>query len=542
MRKTLAWWLGCSVVLAGLQAASWAQEEHHHHGGTGTGAPPSYGQIHFQTSCTPESQKGFELGVAELHSFEYDTASKQFHDVAQKEPECGMAYWGEAMALYHPLWNDPSKQELNEGWALLEKARATKPKSARESGYIDALATFYKPGEAKTEDRAEGYAAAMEKLHAQYPDDEEAAVFYALSLLGAELPGDTSLSQSRKAVAVLNQVLAKDPDHPGVTHYIIHASDNPKMAPEALAAARQYAKIAPASAHAVHMPSHIFARLGLWQESIQSNLAAIEIAKNNGEPTEYQLHPMDFLMYAYLQTGQTEKARQVEEKSVAMANTGYGHGRENYYYYVQSHFPSMLAVETTDWKAAESLKPVAGARPGMQEMTYWAQAVGAGHLKNVAAAKEAVKNLAHAAALDQKEHMKADHHSFDTDLNEAKAWLAYARGKDKEAFALLQPVIERQDAVGKGEVELPAREMYAEMLLETKHPKEALEQYKLSLKTDPNRFNGLYGAGQSAEMANDHATAVEYYSQLLKNCEAGSERTELAHAREVVGASAAGAR
>jgi tetratricopeptide (TPR) repeat protein len=532
-RLILACFIG-GLFMALTQAAL---AQHEHHGGTGTGAPPAnFGEIHFQTSCSPQAQTGFQLGVAELHSFEYGTAEAQFHKVQQQDPGCAIAYWGEAMTLYHPLWNNPSKQDLKDGWALVQKGEAAKEKSPREGEYLDAMAAFYKPGEQVTEDRANAYSAAMEKLHDAHPEDEEAAIFYALSLLGSESPSDTSLSHSKKAVAILNQVLAKDPDHPGVTHYIIHACDNPKMAPEALAAARQYARIAPGSAHAVHMPSHIFARLGLWQESISSNLAAIEVAKKGGEATEYQLHPMDFLMYAYLQTGQDDKARAVENEAVAMTNTGYGHGRENYYYYVQAHFPAMLAVETKDWKTAESLQPTAGAKPGMREMTYWAQALGAGHLKDVAAAKQAVENLQKMVEEDEKENPSKEKRPVDTDLNEGKAWLAFAQGKNEEAFAFLKPVIERQDAVGKGEVELPAREMYADMLLELNRPKEALEQYRLSLKSDPNRFNGLYGAGRAAELAGQRDDAIGYYKQLLANCEgvAGSDRAELAHARQLV--------
>lgn len=531
------------VCVSLLAASSFLAAQHdHHHGGTGAGEEPAnYGEIHFQTSCSPDAQKGFQLGVAELHSFEYETASAQFHKVQQQDAGCAIAYWGEAMALYHPLWNNPSKQDLSEGWTLVQKGKAAKEKSARESEYLEALAAFYKPGDVLTEDRAEVYAKAMETVHATHPEDEEAAIFYALSLLGSESPSDTSLSHSKKAVAILNEELAKNPNHPGVTHYIIHACDNPKMAPEALAAARQYAKIAPGSAHAVHMPSHIFARLGLWDESIQSNLAAIEVAKRAGEATEYQLHPMDFLMYAYLQTGQDAKAHAVESEAVAMSNKGYGHGRENYYYYVQAHFPSMVAVETKDWKRAAALKAPEGAKPGMKEMTYWANAVGAGHLKDVAAAKEAVAELAAAIEQDEKENPSKEKSPVNTDLNEGKAWLAYAEGKHDEAFALLKPVIERQDAVGKGEVDLPAREMYADMLLELKHPQEALEQYKLSLKSDPSRLNGLYGAGRAAEMAQQHEDAVSYYKQLLANCKnSDGSRPELAHAREMVGGTAAG--
>ena len=536
MRLTLILFVTLAYGLAGFAQD---EHEHHHHGGTGEGAPPVYGQVHFQTSCAPESQKGFETAVAELHSFEYSTALGAFKKIQQTDPECAIAYWGEGMTLYHPLWNHLSEQDLADGLALMKKAEAAKKTSAREKAYIAALAALYKAGKIADEDRATAYSEQMEKVHATYPDDEEASVFYALSLLGAEPESDTSLSYAKKAVAILNQVLAKDPNHPGVTHYIIHACDNPKMAPEALVAARQYAKIAPDSAHAVHMPSHIFSRLGLWQESVNSNVQAINIAKKQDEAVEYQLHPMDFLMYAYLQMGQDDKAKQVESEAIAMKNAGFGHGREGFYWYVQAHFPAMVAVETKDWKGAEALQPPSGSADHTDEMTYWAQAVGAGHLKDAAAAQQAVEKLEASVTAYEKEHPSKQKRPVNTDLNEARAWLAYAQGKGDEAFALLKPVIERQDAVGKGEVELPAREMYAEMLLDLDRPKESLEQYKLSLQSDPNRFNGLYGAARSAELAGDKQQAASFYAELLKTAD-GSQRAELAHAKEVTaGASAA---
>ena len=526
----IAW---STVVLCGALAMSpqvgWAQQDHEH-----MHAPEAaFGHINFPTSCAKAVQPEFEMAVAELHSFEYSTALKAFHKIQGADPGCAIAYWGEAVSLYHPLWNNLSEGDLTVGWGLVEKAQAAKETSAREAGYIAAATALYKPGKQSHEDRADAYANAMSKLHDNYPDDEEAAIIYALSLLGSESPSDTSLSHSKKAVAILNGIMAKDPEHPGVTHYIIHACDNPKMAPEGLAAARQYASIAPSSAHAVHMPSHIFARLGLWQESIKSNLAAMEVAKKGGEETEYFLHPADFLMYAYLQTGQDEKARAVESEAIGMKNSGFGHGRENYYYYVQAHFPAMVALETKDWKAAVALQVPAGAGSGIQETVYATQAIGAGHLKDVAAAKKAVKGVEAAATEDEKKHPSREKRPVDTDVNEAKAWLAFAEGRNDEAFALLKPVIERQDAVGKGEVELPAREMYADMLLELNRPKQALEQYQLSLKTDPNRFNGLYGAGRASEAAGQQEAAVGFYKQLLLNCE-GSQRTELTHAKKVI--------
>jgi tetratricopeptide (TPR) repeat protein len=337
-------------------------------------------------------------------------------------------------------------------------------------------------------------------------------------------------------VTILNGVLEQNPDHPGVTHYLIHACDNPSMAPEGLAAARRYAAIAPSSPHALHMPSHIFARLGLWQDDIASNLAAVTSAEHGSFGAAARLHPMDFLEYAYLQIGQDDKARAIETEAVAVKNEGFEAGLGGYYFYAQAHFPALLALETKNWKAAESLTPTPNAEPGFQAITYWAQVVGAGHLGDVAAARTAVRNLDAALAASRKLHPERQRPPVDTDANEAHAWLAFAEKDSAAAFKLMQPVIQYQDAVGKGEVELPAREMYADMLLEMNRPAEALEQYRLSLKSDPNRFNGLYGAGRAAELTDDTVAAKAYYKQLLENCDQGqgSDRPELAHARSMM--------
>lgn len=461
---------------------------------------------------------------------------RHFNDVLQQDPNCAIAHWGEAMALYHQLWNIPWEKDLAEGWQFVQKAQSASEQSLRERQYIQAMAVFYKPGKQSAEDRATAYSQAMGKLHEDYPSDEEATVFYALSLLAAEPPSDTSLQYAKKAVGLLNGVLATDPEHPGVAHYLIHACDNPVMAQEGLEAAKRYAMIAPSSPHALHMPSHIFARLGLWQEDISSNLAAVASALHGPSGTEARLHPMDFLEYAYLQMGQDDKGRAIEAQALALRNEGFTRGLEPYYFYVQAHFPALLALETKDWKAAESLQPIAGANPRIRAITYWAQAIGAGRLGDVAAVGVAVHNLDEALEADKKSHPDSPGPPVDTNKNEAHAWLAFAEKDSAAAFELIKPVIQFQDEVGKGEVELPAREMYADMLLELNRPKEALEQYRLSLKSDPNRFNGLYGAGRSAELANQKTLAVTYYKRLLDNCDLSieSDRPELQHAKRFV--------
>jgi len=494
------------------------------------------GKISFPTSCSSQAQSEVETGVASLHSFEYDNAMRHFEKVLQHDPNCSIAHWGEAMSLYHQLWNVPSEKDLAEGWQFVQKVQADAKTSRREQDYVEAMEIFYKPGKQSAVERAEAYSKRMERLHEDYPSDEEATVLYALSLLAAEPLNDTSLQYMKKAVGLLNGVFRNDPEHPGVAHYLIHACDNPNMAQEGLPAARRYAKIAPSSPHALHMPSHIFARLGLWRDDIASNLASVAAAEHSPSGTEARLYPMDFLEYAYLQTGQDEKARAIEAEAVAVRNEGFTRGLEPYYFYVQAHFPALLTLETKDWKAAESPQPIAGAEPRVQAITYWAQAVGAGHLGDVAAARVAVQSLDGALETDKKNHPDSPVSPVDTNKNEAHAWLAFAEKDSAAAFELIKPVIQFQDQVGKGEVELPAREMYADMLLELNRPAEALEQYRLSLKSDPNRFNGLYGAGRSAELTNQEALAATYYKQLLDSCDhgTGSDRPELRHAKKVV--------
>jgi tetratricopeptide (TPR) repeat protein len=527
-------------VLAALILSASAMRAFGHEHESNPDAAETLGRVVFPTSCTAQVQHRFEGGVALLHSFEYDRATQRFQTVIRDDPGCAIAYWGAAMALYHELWSDPSDSDLADGWQLIQKARLAEKKSPREDGYIQAMAAFYEPADRTVEARTAVYSRAMEKLHLAYPSDDEAAVFYALSLLAAAPPTDTSLEHARKAVRILNEVLARSPEHPGVAHYLIHACDSPMLAQQGLAAARRYANLAPSSPHALHMPSHIFTRLGLWRDDIASNLAAIDAAERGSAGAESRLHPMDFLEYAYLQTGQDDKARAIEVQAVAMKNEGFSHGAEEYYFYVQAKFPALLALETRNWKAAEALIPTAGGEPSFQAMTYWAQSVGAGHLRDVAVAEAAVAKLDEAIAADRKSHPDVPIPPVDTRKNEAHAWLAFAQGNGAAAFELLQPVIQYQDQVGKGEVELPAREMYADMLLELNRPTEALEQYRLSLKSDPNRLNGLYGAGRAAELLQQSDTAMAFYKQLLDNCtqDKSSNRPELAHARQFVAATA----
>ena len=522
------------LTLALLVAApALRADEHHEH----FNPSEKLGTVSFPTSCDASVQKSLERGVALLHSFWYDEAQRQFKEVVEKDPACAMAYWGEAMSLYHELWSRPSDADLKHGWELMQKAQIAGAKTERERDYIAALATFYRDsGKIDHPQRADAYAAAMQKVYERYPDDHDAAAFYALSLLASGPDEDPTLSNSKKAIVILNKLFSEEPDHPGAAHYLIHACDNPHLADQGLAAARRYASVAPSSDHALHMPSHIFTRLGLWQEDINSNLASIEATKKTPGATEAdQLHSMDFLEYAYLQIGEVSKAKVIVDRVAVMQvkadDSPMGREMMFYYKYASGHFPALFALETRQWKDAMALRAKEDMEPQFRATFYWAQAVGAGHLRDAASARKAVENYDAMIDAIRKGTQPYMANYMQTSTDEAHAWLAFAEGKNEDALKLIRAVADKQDQVGKGEVALPAREMLADMLLETNRPEQALVEYEKALKTDPNRFNGLYGAAQAAEMAKQPETARNYYSQLIKNCGTSTERPELSHAR-----------
>jgi tetratricopeptide (TPR) repeat protein len=525
----------CSLLLFSvlLLAASCRADEGHHHA---TGE--KLGSVSFPTSCSPAVQKSFERGMALLYSFEYDDSENQFKEVAASDPQCAMAYWGQAMSLYHQLWSRPSKDDLRHGSQLLEKAQQLQPKTQRESDYIDALAGFYRDPDTKSHrDRVNAYSAAMEGVYKRYPGDREAAVFYALSLLSAGEERDPQLINPRKAVAILNRMYEQEPDHPGIAHYIIHACDNPSMASLGLPAARKYAAIAPSSAHAVHMPSHIFTRLGLWQDDIQSNLAALRVADAMPAPhvAHHKMHSMDFLEYAYLQIGDDEKARAEIEGLSKLDSKDLDADMRELLDEHQAGFPATYAIERRQWKDALAMQVKPGVPANTQWSVPWARAIAAGHLHDAAAGRDALQQynaLLEATRKGAKAYV-AD--GLKEEQQVVEAWADYAQGHNDDALRLLRQVADKQDKVGKGETELPAREMLADMLLEMNRPEPALKEYQISLKTNPNRFNGLYGAAQAAELAQQKQAAAGYYAQLLKNCDGiQSDRPELARARELM--------
>ncbi len=529
-------WIPGALLLL-LPFVSLADDTHQHYDPNA-----KLGAVSFPVpSCSAEVQKPFERGVALLDSFWYEEAGKQFKAVAAQDPHCAMAYWGEAMSLYHQLWNRPDDATVKQGWELVQKAQAIGAKTPREQGYISAMAAFYRTdhGKWEFEKRATAYSHAMAKVYEGNSQDHETAAFYALSLLGSEPDNDISFANRKKAIAILNALFQENPSEPGVAHYLIHACDNPQFAQEGLPAARRYAQIAPASPHALHMPSHIFARLGLWQEDIDSNLASIAAVQHNETGmhmgAENQVHAMDFLEYAYLQIGEDAKAKAVVDQLASIRPEDVDPSLRGYLNRMHAHFLAMYALETKDWKEAVVLPPPPEGEPYNLAITYWAQAVGAGHLHDAAAARHAVDQYNAMIEATRKSDRPFAVDSMSTNRDEATAWLAFAEGKNEEAVGLLKSVADKQDAIGKGEVELPAREMLADMLLQLDRPDEALAEYQKSMKIDPNRFNALAGAAQAAELTHQPDKAATYYATLLKNCNGvNSDRPELVRAKALV--------
>jgi tetratricopeptide (TPR) repeat protein len=524
------------ILVLALSSPCFAQNEAHRHD-----VGEKLGSVSFPTSCAQATHAQFERGVALLHSFEYEQASKQFQEIEKKDSHCAMAYWGQAMSLYHQLWERPSRDNLKLGAELLAKARALNPATEREGDYIQALTIFFTDTDKLDHgQRAAAYAKGMQGVYQRHPQDREASVFYALSLLASDPDSDPDLSNAKAAVAILNKLFEEEPNHPGIAHYIIHSCDNPAMASLALPAARKYASIAPASPHAVHMPSHIFARLGLWQDDINSNLAAIKeadkMAAAHLHTLHHKVHSMDFLEYAYLQIGDDAGAKAQIDALASFREADADPEFKDYFEAQLVRGPATYAIERRQWKDALNLQPLADAPPYVQLIAYWGRAVAAGHLHDRAAAQDALKHydeLLEATRKGNKPYIADDLKEHDV----VKGWAKYASGETEEAVRLLRSVAETQDKLGKRETELPAREMLADMLLDMKHPQEALAEYETSLRTDPNRFNGLYGAAQAANLTQQKEKAAGYYAQLLKNCDgARSDRPELTQAKTLLAA------
>ena len=522
-----------------------AQEMHRHD------SSEELGQVNFPVSCNVAARRQFNRAVAWLHSFEYDAAEKAFSEISVADPQCGMAYWGIAMSHYHPLWAPPTPAELQKGSSAVEKAKVAGARTQREQDYIAAIEVFYKDvDKLDHRTRAFAYNNAMEQLYRRHAADNEAGVFYALTLIATGMmANDKSYAREKKAAQILNRVLAIEPKHPGVAHYLIHAYDYPALAHLALPAARSYAKIAPASAHAQHMPSHIFTRLGLWQEAIRSNLDAEAAAKAYAAKNhlsgvfDEQFHAMDYLVYAYLQGAQDQRAwgvldelnkiQRAEPETFKVA-------------YAFTAIHARYALERRRWDEAAKLTLAPGSLGAFPWATFrWAEAhihfaraIGAARTGDTASAREDIEKL---AAIQQAlVEVKGDYDwakAVDIQRQAASAWLAHAEGKNDEALRLMRAAADLEDATEKHPVTpgaiLPAREMLGDLLSELNQPAVALKEYEAALEISPNRLNSIYGVAQSAELSGDGKKARAYYERLVALCnQSDGSRPELQQARK----------
>jgi len=492
------------------------------------------GKVDFPTSCSSKAQPAIEKGVALLHSFQYQQAKQVFTEAATQEPACAMAEWGEAMSLYHQLWDFPGDETLAEGRRYTDQAQKSSQLTSRERAYLAATAAFYQDNSKLDHSaRWRAYLAAMEKLHQNFPGDAEGGEFYALSLISDPADAGDDTANREKAVAILDRLFRTERNNPGAAHYLIHATDTPDLAPKGLDAARAYAKIAPDSSHALHMPSHIFVRLGLWQETIDSNIAASASAARATEmhlsDPHYQIHALDFLDYAYIQTGQETKARQLVEDLHGVPGMAEMKNMAD----EMAYFAARNTLELHHWKEAATL-PIPDVKLAWQDTTYRARAIGAARIGDVEGARKATAKLAEAVAAREAEQKQKGYYipeGESIDQREAEGWLAYAEGKPDEAVRILRSAADRQKARSLDSIAIPAREMLADLLVELKRPAEAAEEYQIVLKNSPNRFNALYGAAHAAQLAGKARDAQGYYAKLVEISAPTADRPELQEAR-----------
>jgi Tfp pilus assembly protein PilF len=489
------WRIFLIVLLAAPAPA--AQETHDHP------APEKLGKVSFPTSCAPAVQQQFERGVALLHSFAYAAAENAFQNVAEQDPQCAMAHWGIAMTYYHQLWEPPiSPAKISIAQKEVQLAQQIGAGSDRERQFINAVGLVYQDASTVPYSaRALRYEAAMSALAAKYPQDVEAQVFYALALLSNAPPTDKTHAKQKQAAALLEPLDRSYPDHPGIPHYLIHGYDNAELAPQGLAAARAYSLIAPSAPHALHMPSHIFTRLGLWDDSIASNLAAQAAAHQQGDTGE-ELHAMDYLVYAYLQSGRDEDASRVIQQLHNLPESNKGDFKASY---AATAMPVRYAVERRQWSDAAAIVPPAGAPPQVVAIAVWARGLGLSRNGHAPEARAEIDTLQHL-----EDQLRASGNTYwATQVGilrrEVMAWSAQASQRPEEAVALLRTAADEEDAVEKLPVTpgpiVPAREQLGYLLLEQNQPAAALKEFQVALVNAPGRRGALQGAARAEELA-----------------------------------------
>jgi hypothetical protein len=491
------------------------------------------GTVHFDTSCNPEAQTLFDRAMLYQHSFWYRASHKVFDDVLKADPTCGIAEWGIALSLLLNPHTLPPAKNLSEGAAAIAKGKEIGAKTQRERDYIDALAVMYADYD-KIDHRTRivAYSKAMGEVAQRYPDDDEAQIHYALSLNTSASAADKTYANQLKGASILEPIALRQPQHPGVAHYLIHLYDYPPIADKGLEAARRYAKIAPAASHAQHMPSHIFTRVGYWRDSISSNLESARMAKADREPHE-QLHAMDYLVYAYLQVGQDQKATDIIQDMNTVAGF-----TETYFVgpYALAASPARYTIERADWKAASELQVRPGPLSHVQAMTHFARALGAARSGNPEAAKADIAKLNELR--DKLRDAKDAYWSGQVDIQAqvASAWVLYAENKQDEALKAMSAAADAEDKTEKHPVTpgvpKPARELYGDMLLERGMAREAVAAYEATLKKEPNRLGAYMGAAKAAAKSGDDSKARDYYEKIVAMTDGADQtRTELADAR-----------
>jgi tetratricopeptide (TPR) repeat protein len=511
-----------------------AQEDHQH-----ALSAEEIGSVRFFTSCPKNLENSFNRAVALLHSFQYEQARQAFGEISSRDPKCAMAKWGVAMSHYHGLWANGDMAAGREALQkALETARANRETTAREIAYIDALAEIYRDDGKSGFTHAQAFEQRMGAVQAAYPTDDEAAVFHALTLVVTAPKTDKTFANQRKCGEILAPIFAKQPHHPGAAHYIIHCYDNAVLAEKGLGAARMYAKIAPASAHANHMPSHLFTRVGSWDESIASNTKSAQLAaeaestSKNGEARDQRLHAMDYLEYAYLQSGRVKQAKAVLDAMNSLPAVG---GLTLTNDYAAAAIPARYALELGKWQEASELRVRRDAVDWTQAITWLAVGVGSARSGNLERAAQAEQTLASLRDAVAKENNVYWSNQVEVQRREVAGWIAERGGKAAEAIATMRSAADLEESMDKNAVTpgavIPAREMLAELLFKENHPQDSLAEYEAVLKISPNRFNALFGAASAAD-ASGNASAANRYFQKLTETAVGDERPELVTARK----------
>ena len=509
-----------------------ADGDHHHPGSIDQ---TQLGQVHFPVSCTPAAQAQFNQAVAMLHSFWYDEAERTFRQATVTDPQCAMGYWGIAMSLYQQLWaTTPAPAELQQGRDAIQQAQSLNVQTAREKAYLEAAATLY-PANASSDysTRKLAYEQAMQRIAAEFPDDHEAVVFYALALISNASPNDKTFARQKQALQLLQRILKDEPQHPGVAHYIIHSSDYPELAELGLDAARAYTKIAPAVPHALHMPSHIFIRLGQWPDAAQSNRMAYETAQEHARlhasdnHWDQRFHFMDYLLYAYLQMAETDKARQIVQQLQAIHNAQPQNATIAHAY---AAIPARYAVERGDWYEAAKLNIQPADFPWQrfgwcEAIIHFAKGVGAARTGNLADAKNSLKRLEALRDRDRTADKNYTADQIEIQRLAVAAWIAAAENRPAEALRWMRASADLEDSTEKDNVTpgaiIPARELLGELLLTLNQPAAALKELEASLQRTPNRRNALYRAAQAAREAGNELKIIRYEQQLHELTQTG---------------------